>query len=337
MPQVITRDVQSLRAEVAGQVLAPHESGYDEARTVWNGGIDRRPAVILRPVRAQDVSAAIAFAREHDLEISVRGGAHAASGIAAVDDGLMIDLSGMRESPSTRWPQARVGGGATIADLDTATQEHGLAVPRRDVGHTGVGGLTLGGGMGWLTRSLRPGLRQPRRGEIVVADGAACARRADENPDLLWALRGGGGNFGVVTEFEFRLHPIGPMVHFGLLFWELERGAEALRPTGTCSGPLPGHEHDRGRHQRATRAVRPSGAPLQPGYALALMGPAPRRSTRRGRGGSGRDGAPVRVRHADAVRPAPADVRRGYRAGLLAYDKCVYVADFTDDVIAVVT
>jgi FAD/FMN-containing dehydrogenase len=153
MTEVLTRDVESLRRAVAGEVLVPPDPGYDDARAVWNGAIDRHPAAILRPASTADVSAAILFAREHGLEVSVRGGAHAGSGSSVTEGGLMINLSRMREV--TVDPVAKrcvVGGGATLADRDMATQEHGLAGPGGIVGHTGVGGLTLGGGMGWLTR-----------------------------------------------------------------------------------------------------------------------------------------------------------------------------------------
>ena len=340
MPQVITRDVQSLRAEVAGQVLVPHDSGYDEARTLWNGGIDRRPAVILRPVRAQDVSAAIAFAREHDLEISVRGGAHAASGIAAVDDGLMIDLSSMQEitvDPVAR--TALVGGGATLADRDIATQKHGLATPGGIVGHTGVGGLTLGGGMGWLTRKHGLSLDNVLSAEVVVADGRILRASKDDNQDLFWAIRGGGGNFGVVTQFEFQLHPVGPMVDFGMFFWPLERGADMLRMTRDLFGEL---SRDVNIIVAGINAPPEPFVPqehwFKPGYALLMTGAGNKEEHER---------AAARIRDEmppmfELVTPMPyAQLQQTFDEanafGLLAYDKSVYVDDLTEDVIAVVT
>src|SRR6476619_5871848 len=203
MPQVMTRDVETLRAAVAGQVLVDEEPGYDVARTGWNGAIDRRPAAVVRPVQAADVGVAIAFARLHDLEVAVRGGAHAASGTAVTDGGLVIDLSQMREvTVDAVGRRCLVGGGATLAERDTTTQKHALAVTGGIVGHTGVGGLTLGGGMGWLTRKHGLSVHNLLSAEVVVADGRVLHAYLDENPDLFWAIRGGGGNFGVVTRFE---------------------------------------------------------------------------------------------------------------------------------------
>ncbi|MDQ1604796.1 MAG: hypothetical protein QOE01_2641, partial [Actinomycetota bacterium] len=193
MAQVIDADVDVLRKGVAGEVLVAGQIGYDEARTVWNGGIDRRPAVIVRATNAADVSAAIGFARSRGLEIAVRGGAHSTAGASVVDDGLMIDLSLMNTTevdPVSR--RARVGGGATLAQRDTATQEHGLAAPAGIVGHTGVGGLTLTGGMGWLTRKHGLALDNVVSVEIVTADGAVRRASQEENADLFWAVRGGG-------------------------------------------------------------------------------------------------------------------------------------------------
>ena len=162
------------------------------------------------------------------------------SGQSGVDGGLVVDLSGMREvSVDPERKLARAGGGALISDLDAATQAHGLGVPTGMVGHTGIGGLTLGGGMGWLTRQAGLAIDNLESVEIVVADGRILRASADENADLFWAVRGGGGNFGVVTEFEYRLHDVGPMIQFGFLFWEVERGHEALRTIREAVASLP--------------------------------------------------------------------------------------------------
>jgi FAD/FMN-containing dehydrogenase len=231
------RSVESLRSTVSGAVITPGDPGYDTARTLWNGTFDRRPAVIACCSSPADVAAAIGFAEANGLEISVRGGGHSFSGASVGDDGLMIHLGAMSAvavDPQQR--RARVGGGATWADVDAATQEHGLAVTGGVVGHTGVGGLTLGGGVGWLANRHGYTVDNLVSAEVVLADGRIVRATDSEHPDLFWALRGGGGNFGVVTEFEFRLHPVGPEVHFGLLFWEIERGVAGLR---ACRDVIP--------------------------------------------------------------------------------------------------
>jgi FAD/FMN-containing dehydrogenase len=225
---------------MAGAVVTPEDADYDQARLLWNADADRRPAVVARCSSTADVVAAVGYAQAEGLEIAVRGGAHSASGQSGVDAGLVIDLSGMREvvvDPERKL--ARAGGGALISDLDAATQAHGLAVPTGLVGHTGIGGLTLGGGMGWLTRQAGMACDNLESVEIVVADGRILRASAEENPDLFWAVRGGGGNFGVVTEFEYRCHEVGPMIQFGFLFWEAERGREALRAIREVVPTLP--------------------------------------------------------------------------------------------------
>ncbi|HEX7188235.1 MAG TPA: FAD-binding oxidoreductase [Actinomycetes bacterium] len=229
MSHVATLDVEVLRKEISGEVLVAQDDGYDEARTVWNGAIDRRPAVIVRCATASDVSAAIGFARGHELEIAVRGGAHSTGGNSVVQDGMQIDLSPMNDvSVDVAARRCSVGGGATLAQREEATQAHGLAVTAGIVGHTGVGGLTLGGGMGWLTRKHGLAVDNLVSAEVVTADGRIRHVSADEDSDLFWAIRGGGGNFGVVTRFDFRLHPVGPMVQFGLFLWPVGRTTEVL-------------------------------------------------------------------------------------------------------------
>lgn len=235
-----TVDVDGLRAAMRGAVIAPDDPDYDEARTVWNADIDRRPAVIARCADASDVSAAITFAVAAGLEIAVRCGAHSMSGASMVDDGLVVDVSRIGHvvvDPEAK--RARVGGGALLGDIDAATQAHGLAMPAGLVSHTGVAGLTLGGGMGWLTRQAGLTIDNLVSAEVVTADGQVRHAAEDEHADLFWAIRGGGGNFGVVTEFEFALHEVDPVVQFGFLFWDAEQGPEVLRLARQVIATLP--------------------------------------------------------------------------------------------------
>jgi FAD binding domain/Berberine and berberine like len=230
MAEAISETIESLRQSIAGSVITPEDTEYDQARRVWNAGIDRRPAVIVRCRSAQDVAATLGLAQAAGLEIAVRGGGHSYPGHSVCDNGLVIDLSrmnGVVVDPQTK--RARVQGGALLADLDAAAEAHGLAVTAGIVGHTGVGGLTLGGGMGWLTRLGGLSIDNLRAAEVVVADGRILRASEDENPDLFWAIRGGGGNFGVVTEFEFRLLDVDPMVQFGFFFWGPDQARAALR------------------------------------------------------------------------------------------------------------
>lgn len=221
--------VDQLRTAVQGAVHVPGDPGYDDARRVWNAQIDRSPAVVVECEVPADVTAALAHARAEGLGVTVRGGGHNTSGSAVSDGGVMINLGRMNAvEVDVEGRRARVGGGALLSDLDAATQAHGLATTGGMVSHTGVGGLTLGGGMGWLTRKHGLTVDNVVGATVVLADGSVVHAAQDEHPDLFWALRGGGGNFGVVTELELALHPVGPIISFGMLFWELERGAEAL-------------------------------------------------------------------------------------------------------------
>src|SRR6185437_15759806 len=203
-----------------GQLLLPGDAGYDDARTVWNALVDRRPAMIVRCASVADVVTAVRTARDLDLEIGIRCGGHSALGFAVPDQGVMIDLSpmgGVRVDPVRR--RAWVQGGALLGALDSAAQRYGLATTAGNVSHTGVGGLTLGGGMGWLARQYRLTCDNVISFQVVTADGEVVTASRHSHPDLYWALRGGGGNFGVVTEFEFRLHPVGRRALDALRGW----------------------------------------------------------------------------------------------------------------------
>jgi FAD/FMN-containing dehydrogenase len=225
-----TPTVEELRATIAGEVITPEDGAYEEARLVWNGMIDRRPALVVRCSSAEDVVAALAAAREHDLLVSVRCGAHSTPGYSSCDGGIVIDLRGMNRvtvDPEAR--TARVQGGTSWGELDAATQEHGLAVTGGRVSDTGVGGLALGSGSGWLERAYGVTCESLLSAEVVTADGSIVTASEQENPELFWGLRGGGGNFGVVTEFEFRLHPVGPIIAAGLLLYPREQAGEVIR------------------------------------------------------------------------------------------------------------
>jgi len=221
--------VQAFAGTVRGRVLVPGDEGYDEARAIWNGLIDRRPALIVQCSGAADVVDAVNFAREHDLLLSIRGGGHNVAGNAVNDGGLVIDLSTMRAvhvDPSTR--TVRVQGGATLGDVDRETQLFGLAVPAGVVSTTGVAGLTLHGGAGHLRRKHGLTIDSLLSVDIVTADGQMRTASATENEDLFWAVRGAGSNFGVVTSFEFRAHPVGPMVMVGAIFYPFEDVRQVL-------------------------------------------------------------------------------------------------------------
>src|SRR5579872_7492851 len=225
------RELESsaLKASLRGELIQPDDESYDAARKVYNGMIDRHPALIARCADVADVIAAVTFAREHDLLVSVRGGGHNAGGLGVCDDGLVIDLSPIkyvRVNPAAR--TVRVGGGCLWADVDHATHAFGLAVPSGVISSTGVGGLTLGGGMGHLTRQYGLTIDNLLAVDVVLADGTVVVASPEENSDLFWAIRGGGGNFGVVTSFLFQAHPV-RMVCAGPMLWELDQAADIMK------------------------------------------------------------------------------------------------------------
>jgi FAD/FMN-containing dehydrogenase len=221
--------VQDFRLHLRGELIGPSDAGYEQARKLYNGMIDKRPALIACCVDIADVIGAVNFAREHKLALAVRGGGHNGAGLASCDDGLVIDLSrmkGIRVDPAAR--TVRVEGGCTWGDVDHATQAVGLATPSGFVSTTGVGGLTLGGGIGYLSRTFGLTIDNLLGVDMVLADGSFVTASAEEHADLFWALRGGGGNFGVVTSFLFKLYPIST-VYGGPMFWPLEQAADLLR------------------------------------------------------------------------------------------------------------
>ena len=229
-PLLETIAFDEFSGSLRGELLLPTSPGYDTARRIWNGAVGRRPAWIARCTGVADVVAAVRFARERDLEIAVRGGGHNVAGTAVCDEGVVIDLSAMRAvwvEPAGR--TAWVQGGALWGDVDHETQAHGLATTGGIIGHTGVAGLTLGGGIGFLMRKHGLAVDNLLAAEVVTADGSIIWASADEHPDLFWALRGGGGNFGVVTSFRFALHPVGPTVVAGPVFWAAEDTTDVLR------------------------------------------------------------------------------------------------------------
>jgi hypothetical protein len=323
-----------------GAVITPDDQGFDDARRVWNAQIDRRPAVIARCASSADVAQATTFAREQPLEISVRAGAHNTAGMAVCDDGLMVDLSPM--SSVTVDPAAKravVGGGALQADLDAATQEFGLAVPDGLVSHTGVGGLTLGGGMGWLTRKFGLSVDNLLSAEVVTTDGQVMWASPDEHPDLFWAIRGGGGNFGIVTNFEFQLHEVDPMVQFGLFFWHQDQGPEPLRLVSEIVRALPAELNGViGALNAPPSPFVPEQHHNAPGYALLLTGFGSAEQHAQ-LADQIRRGAPPLF---EIVTPMPyVDLQKMFDEanawGFYDYDLTTYLEDLSDEVLGVIT
>jgi len=224
-PAMLARLAESL----SGGIVTPVDDGYEEARRVWNGSIDKRPAAIVRPRGVADVMAAVRFARDHDLLVAVRSGGHSVAGHSTCDGGLVIDLGGMkgiRVDPFAR--RAHVQPGVVWSELDRETQAFGLATTGGLVGSTGVAGFTLGGGLGWLQRRHGLACDNLISADVVLADGSLVRASPEDDPDLLWALRGGGGNFGIVTSFELELHPVGPTVMAGMLLFPAESASELI-------------------------------------------------------------------------------------------------------------
>ena len=223
------RTIEQLRERLRGEVVTPSDAGYEDARKVYNAMIDRRPAAVVRCAETGDVSAAVDFARTSELDVAIRGGGHSVPGFGTVDDGVVIDLSGMHAvlvDPERR--TARAQGGVTWGAFNDATHAHGLATTGGVVSTTGVGGLTLGGGIGYLARGVGLSCDNLISAEVVTADGQSLVASDRENEDLFWAIRGGGGNFGVVTAFEFQLHPVAE-IYGGPMFFELEDAGAVLR------------------------------------------------------------------------------------------------------------
>ena len=222
--------IEKVKNKVKGQVVLPDDPNYDEVRKIWNAMIDRRPAVIVQCAEADDVLHAIAYARKNGLEISIRGGGHNIAGSALCDNGVLIDLSNMKTvRVDAQKRRAYVEPGATLGDFDKAVQAHGLATPVGINSTTGIAGLTLGGGFGWLTRKYGMTIDNLVSAEMVTSDGKKIQVSKDENTDLFWAIRGGGGNFGVVTQFEFALYPVGPEILAGLLVFPIGQAKQVLK------------------------------------------------------------------------------------------------------------
>jgi FAD/FMN-containing dehydrogenase len=332
--------ISALRSQLSGTVFVPGDPGYDDARRVWNASIDRRPAVIAQCLTSQDVAHAVTYGVEAGLEIAVRGGAHSVSGQSVVDGGLMIDLSQLNTvSIDADQRRARCGGGALLGDVSAAAQEHGLAYPVGTVSHTGVGGLTLGGGMGWLSRKHGLSIDNMTSAEVVTADGRILRADQSTNSDLFWALRGGGGNFGVVTEFEFALHPVGPMIHFGIVFWALEQGAAVLRHAREVVGALPDETNVViGALNAPPMPFVPEEMHFTPGYAAIVAGFGTE-AEHQGVVNRLREAAPPMFEFAT---PMPymalsTMLDEANAWGFHYYDKACYVEDLSDDVIDVLT
>jgi len=230
-------DITTLKSKITGAVLLPNDKEYEEAREIWNGIFDKKPAIITRCKDVQDVVESVNFARDKKLLLAVKGGGHNSAGTASCDDGIMIDLSLMKEvKVNIEKKTVKVEGGCLLSHIDEATQEFGLVVPSGIISHTGVGGLTLGGGFGWISRKFGFSIDNLLAAEVVTAEGKIVKTNEDNHPDLFWALRGGGGNFGIVTKFEFQCAEIGKDVYAGLIVKKFKDAKNTFSSTRTLSG-----------------------------------------------------------------------------------------------------
>jgi FAD/FMN-containing dehydrogenase len=328
--------VEGLRQRVRGEVIAPSDEGYEDARRVFNAMIDRRPAFVVRCAGTADVVAAVAFARENELDLAIRGGGHSVPGFGTADDAIVIDLSGMRDvQVNAEQSTARAGGGTTWGVFNDATHPYGLATTGGVVSTTGVGGLTLGGGIGYLARGVGLSCDNLLSAEVVTADARVVTASEEENEDLFWALRGGGGNFGVVTAFEFRLHPVTD-VYGGPLFFDRADAGAVLRayrefirdapeqfggfPAWQIAPPLPFIPEERHGETMLAFVACWAGPPEEGERALRQL----------------RDAAPVVAEHVGAM-PYPA-LNSAFDGlyppgGLQHYWKANFVRELTDEAI----
>lgn len=330
-PTAAVLDPAGLAASPAGfrgQVLRPGDEGYEAARQVWNGNIDRRPALIARCSGVADVLAAVNYARDNGLLVAVRGGGHNAAGYATCDGGIVIDLTpmkGIRVDPHNR--TARAEAGVLWVEFDRETQAFGLATTGGTVSNTGIAGLTLGGGEGWLQSEHGLTCDNLLSADVVLADGRFVTASAESNPDLFWALRGGGGNFGIVTSFEFKLHPVGPLVMGGMVLHPMAEAREVLRFYREFAAGLPDEAA-----AAAALMTSPDGVPLA---ALILVHNGSIEDGQRILEPARRFGTPV----ADLVEPMPYLVRQtlldaGFAAhGVQRYWKSGYAETLSDEII----
>jgi hypothetical protein len=336
MADVALDTVNELRKSFAGEVSLPGSLPYDEAVRIWNGAVTRRPAVVASCATAEDVVSALGVARREGLEVSVRGGGHNYAGNALCEGGMMIDLTPMKTvAVDVEAQRATCGGGTTWGELDAATQAHGLAVPGGFISHTGVAGLTLGGGIGWLSRLAGLSSDNLVGATVVTADGRVLKASSDENPDLFWAIRGGGGNFGVVTEFEFGLHQVGPLVNLGLFLFSPEHGRDLFRFAREFVRDLP----DESQMFLAGLSAPPEPfvpeeLQLSPVFGLVVVGLGDAETHQRLIAPIKDSLSPI----VELVTPIPyVDLQQMFDAsapwGLHSYEKAIYVDDLTDGVI----
>ena len=336
MAEIAVDTVSELRKSIGGEVSLPGSSSYEEAVRIWNGAVTRRPAVVASCTAAEDVVAALDVARREGLEVSVRGGGHNYAGNALCDGGLMIDLTPMKTvRVDVEERRAACGGGTTWGEFDAATQAHGLAVPGGFISHTGVAGLTLGGGIGWLSRLAGLSSDNLVGATVVTADGRVLRASSDENPDLFWAIRGGGGNFGVVTEFEFGLQQVGPLVNLGLFLFSPEQGRDLFRFAREFVRDLPDDSQMflAGLNAPPEPFV-PEELQLSPVFGLVVVGLGDAETHQRLIAPIKDSLSPI----VELVTPLPyVDLQQMFDAsapwGLHSYEKAIYVDDLTDGVI----